>query len=71
VGDLTTVRALLGDANDAASGTGAGVACLEGLLVTPLAKIVGAGMDNDGALFALRQSKFYLNMRKEGENIRQ
>ena len=41
---------LLGDANDTASGTGAGVASLQRLLVSSLAEIVGAGVDDDGAL---------------------
>ena len=33
-----------------AGGAGAGVASLEGLLVVALAEIVGAAVDNDGAL---------------------
>jgi hypothetical protein len=36
------------DTNDTASGTGTGVASLEGLLVVALAEIVSAGVDNDG-----------------------
>lgn len=41
---------LVGDANDTAGRTGAGVASLEGFLVATLAEIVGAGVDDDGAL---------------------
>jgi len=48
--NLVTKLRLLGDADDTASGTGAGVASLQGLLVSSLAEIVGAGMDNDGSL---------------------
>ncbi len=42
---------LLGDADDAAGGAGAGIARLEGLLVAALAQVVGAAVDDDGALF--------------------
>lgn len=40
---------LLGDTNDTASGTSASVAGLLALLVLALAKVVGAGVDDDGA----------------------
>ncbi len=40
-----------GNANDTAGGTGLGVARLQRLLVT-LAEVVGAGVDDDGALAA-------------------
>lgn len=44
---------LVRDADDTASGTGAGVTGLEGLGVTTLAEIVGASVDNDGTLVLL------------------
>ena len=40
---------LLGNTNNTASGTGAGVASLLALLVLALAEVVGAGVDDDGA----------------------
>ena len=40
---------LLGDTNDAASGTSASVASLLALLVLALAEVVSAGVDDDGA----------------------
>jgi hypothetical protein len=41
---------LVGDANDTASRARAGVTSLLGLLVSALAEVVGAGVDDDGAL---------------------
>jgi hypothetical protein len=41
---------LLGNANNTASGTGPGVASLQRLLVSSLAEIVSASVDDDGAL---------------------
>jgi hypothetical protein len=41
---------LVGDTNDTASRAGTGVTGLLGLLVSALAKVVGAGVHNDGAL---------------------
>lgn len=38
-----------GDTDDTASGTAAGVAGGERVLVAALAEVVGAGVDNDGA----------------------
>lgn len=49
-GITITTRSLLGNADDSASGTGSGVASLERLLVPSLAEVVGAGVDDDGAL---------------------
>ena len=40
---------LVGDTNDTASGAGASVASLLGLLVSTLAEIIGASVDNNGA----------------------
>jgi hypothetical protein len=42
---------LVGDTNDTASGAGTGVTGLLGLLVSALAEVVGAGVDNNGALW--------------------
>jgi hypothetical protein len=55
---LPSIRALhtgnlSGDADDAASGSQASVAGLKGVWVASLAKVVGAGVDDDGALSAL------------------
>jgi hypothetical protein len=47
------LKYLVGDTNDTASGAGASVASLLGLLVTTLAEIVGASVDNNGALLRL------------------
>lgn len=44
---------LVGDADDAAGGTGASVASLLGLGVATLAEVVGAAVDNDGALVVI------------------
>ena len=44
---------LVGDTNDTASGAGASVASLLGLLVSTLAEIIGASVDNNGALLRL------------------
>jgi hypothetical protein len=41
---------LVGDTNDTASRAGTGVTGLLGLLVSALAKVVGAGVHNNGAL---------------------
>ena len=45
---------LLHQPNDAASGTCAGIACRLALLVAALAEVVGAGVDDDGALACIR-----------------
>lgn len=42
---------LVGDTNDTAGRAGTSVTGLLGLLVSALAEVVGAGVDNDGALF--------------------
>lgn len=42
---------LVGDANDTASGAGTSVTSLLGLLVSALAKVISAGVDDNGALF--------------------
>ena len=47
------LRHLVGDTNDTASGAGTGVTSLLGLLVSALTEIVGAGVDNNGALLRL------------------
>jgi hypothetical protein len=41
---------LVGDTNDTASRAGTSVTGLLGLLVSALAEVIGAGVDNDGAL---------------------
>ena len=41
---------LLGDADDTAGRSGTSVASLEGLLVSTLAKVVSAGVNDDGSL---------------------
>lgn len=40
------------DANDAASGAGAGIASLLGLGVVRLAEVISAGVDDEGALWS-------------------
>lgn len=50
------IRHLSGDADDAASGTETSVAGLEGVGVSSLAEVVGAGVDDDGALGVLAWS---------------
>lgn len=45
-----TSVSLVGDTDDTAGRTSSGVACLLGLLVSALAEVVGAGVDDDGAL---------------------
>jgi hypothetical protein len=47
---MWSINRLLSEANDAAGGTGARVACLLGLLVAALAEVVGARVGDDGAL---------------------
>lgn len=47
------LRHLVGDTNDTASGAGTSVTSLLGLLVSALTEIVGAGVDNNGALLRL------------------
>lgn len=44
------MRHLVGDTNDTASRARSGVTSLLGLLVSALAEVVGAGVDDDGAL---------------------
>ena len=46
-----------------ASGTGTGVASLEGLLVATLAEIISAGVDDDGALDVDQQLLFTIEIR--------
>lgn len=46
-------RYLSGDTNDAASGTQTSVTGLEGVWVSSLAEVIGAGVDDDGALYVL------------------
>lgn len=47
---LRQISYLVGDTDDTASRAGTSVTSLLGLLVSALAEVVGAGVDNDGAL---------------------
>jgi hypothetical protein len=44
---------LVGDTNDTASGASTSVTSLLGLLVTALAEVVGAGVDDNSALLTI------------------
>jgi hypothetical protein len=57
------LRYLVGDTDDTASGAGASVTSLLGLLVSALTEIVGASVDNNGAL--LRLVSMYQNVKKK------
>ena len=57
------LRYLVGDTDDAACGAGASVTSLLGLLVSALAEIVGASVDNNGALLLLVST--YQNVMKK------
>lgn len=48
---LSTPGYLVGDANDAASRTTTRIARLQGLFVAALAKVISAGVNNDGTLW--------------------
>ena len=56
-------RYLSGDANDAASGAETSVTGLEGVWVSSLTEVVGAGVDDDGALSELAFCHILLSLR--------